>query len=927
MKIVSHTVLPLLFTSLSLISFGQKKYDLKELYTIMLSEQPFNYKEQLMDSLAQTGNYDKSFLAIPYQFMAGHAVNEGKELLCYHYMNKSIAFAKASGHNKQIKNTLVNMGLLLTRHKRYVKALKILNKSLKIPGENQSHINAYSQLLDVYNALGEHEKCIELFQRILPYYEKTDDYHGQARSYNTVAIAYNELDSKKYAAKAKYFYRKTIKLLELAGSEALTHKKTVYSNIGSVFFKEKKYDSALYYYNLAKALAIKEKQKLKYADFCNNIGYVYVHKNKLDSAALYFNHTLSYCKDAEPAAKARYYDNIGKLFLKTANLKKSQSYLEKSINTLLEKNDSLAFSSPILKDIVPSNQSDLWIELLSDLGTMWGKKHCNVTHEKNYSNQFNKRCELWLNKMNRTAKNKSLNKALYFFKLADKMVDYEQTHRINQSSKIVLRKTSQNFYEKAIHTSMLSNNFSDMFYYMEKNKAMLLQESLLENEAKNKGLIPDSLRHQKANLTIAINDLEQQLKSQHNDSLRKMLFDYKSTLFNVKKEITQYLPNVRQKLSNSIISLDEVQANLDTNTAILEYSLFDNLGFILYISKNKVIPYKIGQLEDLKQNAKQLSDLLNEVIPNHYTTIAHKCFKKVIPPIIANELSNKNLIIIPDGFLNTIPFEALITNNDKSTYLLEQNEISYGLSYSFHKKNHSSYSKSYDLVSFAPNTFPNQKLCTLSYTQKEISAIQHIIPSQQSYTGAKATKSEFLQQINKHNIIHLATHAEANDTISPWIAFYKDKLKLEELYLTQNKADLIVLSACKTNSGTFINGEGVMSLSRGFFQTGTRSVISTLWNIDDEATSSIMASFYSYINQGKSKATALRQAKLDYLHTVPEVKRSPYFWASFVLIGNTNSIAPSKTISWYYYIGGGIILLIVLVLLLKYIKKSRLKRG
>ena len=926
MKIVYHTVLFYLFISLSFTSYGQKKYDLKELYTIMLSEQSFLYKEQLMDSLSKTGNYDKSFLAIPYQFMAGHAVNEGKEMLCYHYMNKSIALAKESGQHKQIKNTLVNMGLLLTRHKRYVKALKFLNNSLKTPGENQSHINAYSQLLDVYNALGEHEKCIELFQRILPYYEKTDDYHGQARSYNTVAIAYNELDSKKYATKAKYFYRKTIKLLELAGAEAQTHKKTVYSNIGSLFFKEKKYDSALYYYNLAKVLAIKEKQKLKYADFCNNIGYVYVHKNKLDSAAMYFNNTLSYCKDAEPAAKARYYDNIGKLFLKTANLKKSQSYFEKSINTLLEKNDTLTFTSPILNDITPSNQSDLWIELLSDLGTMWGKKHCNTTPEKSYSFQFNERCQLWLNKMNRRAKNNALNNALYFFKLADKMVDFEQTHRINQSSKIVLRKTSQNFYEKAIHTSMFSNNFHDMFYYMEKNKAMLLLESLLENEAKNKGLIPDSLRHQKANLTIAINDLEQRLKLKQNDSLKEMLFDYKSTLFNVKKEITQYLPNVRQKLSNSITSITQAQKSLDTNTAILEYSLFDNKGFILYVSKDKVIPYQIDDLRSLKQKTRQLSNLLKEFVPNHYSTVAHECYQKVIPSIIANELSGKKLIIIPDGFLNTIPFEALVINKDTSTYLLEQNEISYGLSYSFHKNNHATKSTSYDLVSFAPNTFSNQNLSSLSYTQKEINAIQKIIPSQLSYTGANATKSEFLQQINKHNIIHLATHAEASDTISPWIAFYKDKLKLEELYLTQNKADLIVLSACKTNTGAIINGEGVMSLSRGFFQTGTRSVISSLWNIDDQATSTIMASFYSYLNQGKSKVTALRQAKLDYISSVSEVKRSPYFWASFVLIGDTNSIAPLKTTSWQYYLVG-IILIIILILFIKYISKFWTKKG
>ena len=108
--------------------------------------------------------------------------------------------------------------------------------------------------------------------------------------------------------------------------------------------------------------------------------------------------------------------------------------------------------------------------------------------------------------------------------------------------------------------------------------------------------------------------------------------------------------------------------------------------------------------------------------------------------------------------------------------------------------------------------------------------------------------------MNNYKIIHLSTHANANDSISPWIAFKNEKLYLNELYTTKNQAELVVLNACNSSIGQLNNGEGVFSLARGFFYSGANSVISSLWNVNDKSNAEITLSFYQHLKKGKSKS-------------------------------------------------------------------------
>jgi CHAT domain-containing protein len=120
-----------------------------------------------------------------------------------------------------------------------------------------------------------------------------------------------------------------------------------------------------------------------------------------------------------------------------------------------------------------------------------------------------------------------------------------------------------------------------------------------------------------------------------------------------------------------------------------------------------------------------------------------------------------------------------------------------------------------------------------------------------------------------------------------------------------------VLSACNTSLGKIAKGEGVMSLARGFFYAGTNTVISSLWNANDKSSAQIMESFYSNLDKGQTKSKALHNAKIKYINSTSLSDASPHYWATFVLIGDSETrLFPSNNLFY------GVILLLSLVLII-----------
>ena len=119
---------------------------------------------------------------------------------------------------------------------------------------------------------------------------------------------------------------------------------------------------------------------------------------------------------------------------------------------------------------------------------------------------------------------------------------------------------------------------------------------------------------------------------------------------------------------------------------------------------------------------------------------------------------------------------------------------------------------------------------------------------------------------------------------------YDDSLMLEELYAQRLHAEMVVLSACETGIGELYKGEGIMSLGRGFTYAGARSLISSLWEVNDRSTAMIMKAFYQYLAEGVEKDLALQQAKKDYLSRSDQFQSHPYFWAAFVANGDMKAL-------------------------------------
>jgi len=147
-----------------------------------------------------------------------------------------------------------------------------------------------------------------------------------------------------------------------------------------------------------------------------------------------------------------------------------------------------------------------------------------------------------------------------------------------------------------------------------------------------------------------------------------------------------------------------------------------------------------------------------------------------------------------------------------------------------------------------------------------------------------------------YQILHFATHGVLNTEhpeLSGIILSLVDKdgrpqegyLRLHHVYNLKLSADLVVLSACNSALGRQVLGEGVMGISRGFFFAGAKRVVSSLWKVDDEATSQLMSFFYEGMLQGgKTASASLHDAQLE----IAKQKRwnFPYYWAGFVLQGD-----------------------------------------
>jgi CHAT domain-containing protein len=284
-----------------------------------------------------------------------------------------------------------------------------------------------------------------------------------------------------------------------------------------------------------------------------------------------------------------------------------------------------------------------------------------------------------------------------------------------------------------------------------------------------------------------------------------------------------------------------------------------------------------------------------------------------IPEIAEKE----TLIIVRDGQLNLVPFDAL--RDASGRYVVETRTVLYSPSASSlylltEQKRPTTARKALLAVGGVPYArssmnrsgltrgFSRSGFVDLPSSEDEVRIAQAAFPKQKVdlLVGDSATEAAFkAANLDDYRVIHLAVHGFADSTFPDRAALIllsnpsageDGFLQSSEIVQLRFDANLVVLSACDTAVGPLEGQDGIANLARAFLMAGARSVISTLWQIDDNSSLFLMKRFYAHLSTNQSPASALTAAKRDMLHTYG-TKALPYQWAAFTIEGATGQSA------------------------------------
>ncbi len=501
---------------------------------------------------------------------------------------------------------------------------------------------------------------------------------------------------------------------------------------------------------------------------------------------------------------------------------------------------------------------------------------------------------------------------------------------------------------------------TEAFLVSEKSRARLLLDLVLESRAGiREGAAKDLLdrEHEVGGQIRTQAQYRFELSSTGKDSAE--LSEVENQLAQLKAEYQQIEAQLRQRNPHlsaleqlAPLSLEQTQKELQDDTMLLEFFLGNERSYLWAITSNSFQILELPARKNIEETARELlrsitaPQRIEGQSSNDYQAqieTSEKLYREKASSLsqmlfgkLTDQLGNKRLLVVPEGALQYVPFEALPAPNNPKP-LLETHEIVVEPSFSALiaiRNNVVRHASSRDklvaviadpvlsandervqsgpqtaLVVTSPETPEAMTraagLSRLAHAEEEADAITAVAPwgSTMVAKGFDASRETAMSpNIGQYQIVHFATHGFLDSEypelsgivltmVDPNGVKTNGLMPLNDIYSLDLSAELTVLSACQTALGKDIKGEGLVGLTHAFMSAGSKSVVASLWKVDDRATAVLMAHFYdAMLQQGMSPAAALRSAKLKMMQD--EHWNAPYYWAGFVLQGEyTNRIS------------------------------------
>ncbi|SFB93693.1 CHAT domain-containing protein [Flexibacter flexilis DSM 6793] len=852
-----------------------------------------NTKEDNADFYVKA--YEKISEAYEYVIDYENAILYKEKQAQYIFKHQANETAKLSGVYKDLGALYIK----INSHKEalfyYQKAVELMKKqSIDDP-----------DLAQIYRSIGIIYYYLALYQKSIDYYLLSSSIAEKHNNnvdflvglYSNIGSSYDAIDAHEQA----FFYKK--KALDLCANspeENVDNLILVYNNIANTYHFRGKYKLSLKYSMSALEVSQKYQDQESTAKIYFNIGQLYLSNKILDSAMFFFDKGLVHCsKNVYPLHifdKNYFLLSKTEVYLIQNKVDKATEYFRKiEPSTYLNTHGSSVF-----------NLRKSYLEALI----------CEKNEKEEQAIKIISLCDSVALSMNKD-----------FYDDADRLAYVSLVHDIHSAGVRLSYKRYTKLNDK--------NYLNKAFFFAERNKMQVLLQTISESKLREAAGLPDSLQRKEKSLIHELKSLQKdffEAKNKDNifiDSLKiYYLQKYKEYENWLAQTMVKYPKYFELSKGQQPIYLNDLQTKTQLNDVIISYVVSDSATYAFIISNNDSKLIKLPLADSLETKIRNIRQAIMVKSDEDFIPTSKKIYNEIWKPIqdILNENNNvNNIVIIPDGALLYLPFDALIKSKDKELiYLLNKYTIAYQYSATLwsEKRNPSTANSDASLAAFAPvfgqkldQWHPTQTLRggrnvqnlmdvePLPATELEVKKLDSLFASNKlrnkiylrTQASEVAVKS---QNLFRYKYLHFATHGIISDKNPDFsgLLLLRDslsdndgKLYASEIYGLRLNADLVVLSACESGLGKLIQGEGLVGLSRSFLYAGASNLSVSLWRVADEPTRLLMTYFYEYIitqsklNKPIRYAEALQQAKLKLIRTSPY--NSPYHWSSFILIG------------------------------------------
>lgn len=838
---------------------------------------------------------------------------------------KGIQLALITSDSLKITQLSTNLTIALLYKGDYADALEPAKIALQYIPEEEIYQRARANLSIhvTYNSLGMHEIAEPYLMESQRLANLSNDILLKSQIYRYLGHHFrnrNQLDEA-----IRYFQEGLILTEEVGNRSRLI---LYYTALGNLYSDIKDFERALNYYNRAHAYYQSMNNDLLANEMLTSIAKCYRETGDYKEAEKLLHEVLAFYSTSDhPHYRGLTLLQLSDLFAEQGQYKNAFSYLEQAIEIGNVENDfRISYSS-----------SERLLEFDSDF----------LTHEEKL--RISKELYTASKKISPDSELSSLillAKAYHPISLDSALAKAEQAFDLIEDARLSvsggLLKASvfskyASFYNTVGHWyAQEKKDYNRAFELFEAAKARALLDQLAESSSRDELRLNESTQVQLLQIQKSIDKLYRERESAQSEDLFDQItneindleFKYDSKL----EEVRGSHPAWNAFLYPETLSLKEVQELCDEETAILEYAITNNHLF-MFVIKEESAAFKSVDLENAPSNLAAMINSFRDAIislaPKDSLTLSSEPLYSLLIEPLKQEIENsKNLVMVPDGPLALLPFEALIQNG---RYLIQEHSVKYLPSVSVFDHIKSPHREvSSDILALAGSGFEYGDTSGDPTTQKNFAALPFTLIEVDSIAVHFDTKTVFkneevteatLKSIDLKNFkyIHFATHGDINET-SPTQSglILSKKTDVEQLfgedgYLNASEishlnlnADMVVLSACNTGLGKVITGEGLLGLQRSFLAAGASSVVSSLWSIYDRSTPLFMANFYTILNEYEEeeigwfnsfliwadwyepelvdyKTLALRDAKLKMLEH--PYYSHPAHWASFVITG------------------------------------------